>query len=161
MATSQTCCHLPGEMLNSAADCADRARICVLVTLLSYLTDDIDNIFSQIHFEFWKRCGALVVMVPWYCTGILIPFYQLWGTTSSMVYCILMFIRYMSNLMPAISSRTVVDSKKMFCCKGYIMLPMPEGSWVLRCSNGNSGSTRAGAQSLEARELLSWPEGRP
>jgi hypothetical protein len=27
MATSQTCCHLPGEMLNSAAQCADRARI--------------------------------------------------------------------------------------------------------------------------------------
>jgi hypothetical protein len=27
MATSQTCCHLPGEMLNSAAECADRARI--------------------------------------------------------------------------------------------------------------------------------------
>jgi hypothetical protein len=28
MATSQTCCHLPGKMLNSAAECADRARIC-------------------------------------------------------------------------------------------------------------------------------------
>ena len=28
MATSQTCCHLPGELLNSAAECADRARIC-------------------------------------------------------------------------------------------------------------------------------------
>jgi hypothetical protein len=27
MATSQTCCHLPGEILNSAAECADRARI--------------------------------------------------------------------------------------------------------------------------------------
>jgi hypothetical protein len=27
MATSQTCCHLPGEMLNSAAECAYRARI--------------------------------------------------------------------------------------------------------------------------------------
>jgi hypothetical protein len=27
MDTSQTCCHLPGEMLNSAAECADRARI--------------------------------------------------------------------------------------------------------------------------------------
>jgi hypothetical protein len=27
MATSQTCCHLPGEMLNSAAKCADRAGI--------------------------------------------------------------------------------------------------------------------------------------
>jgi hypothetical protein len=27
MATSQTCCHLPGEMLNSAAECADRAQI--------------------------------------------------------------------------------------------------------------------------------------
>jgi hypothetical protein len=27
MATSQTCCHLPGELLNSAAQCADRARI--------------------------------------------------------------------------------------------------------------------------------------
>jgi hypothetical protein len=27
MATSQTCCHLPGELLNSAAECADRARI--------------------------------------------------------------------------------------------------------------------------------------
>jgi hypothetical protein len=27
MATSQRCCHLPGEMLNSAAECADRARI--------------------------------------------------------------------------------------------------------------------------------------
>jgi hypothetical protein len=27
MAKSQTCCHLPGEMLNSAAECADRARI--------------------------------------------------------------------------------------------------------------------------------------
>jgi hypothetical protein len=27
MATSQTCCHLPGEMLNSAPECADRARI--------------------------------------------------------------------------------------------------------------------------------------
>jgi hypothetical protein len=27
MATSQTCCHLPGKMLNSAAECADRARI--------------------------------------------------------------------------------------------------------------------------------------
>jgi hypothetical protein len=27
MATSQTCCHQPGEMLNSAAECADRARI--------------------------------------------------------------------------------------------------------------------------------------
>jgi hypothetical protein len=27
MATSQTCCHLPGEMLNSADECADRARI--------------------------------------------------------------------------------------------------------------------------------------
>jgi hypothetical protein len=26
MATSQRCCHLPGEMLNSAAKCADRAR---------------------------------------------------------------------------------------------------------------------------------------
>jgi hypothetical protein len=25
-ATSQTCCHLPGKMLNSAAKCADRAR---------------------------------------------------------------------------------------------------------------------------------------
>jgi hypothetical protein len=29
MATSQTCCHLPGEMLNSAAECADRARISI------------------------------------------------------------------------------------------------------------------------------------
>jgi hypothetical protein len=27
MATSQSCCHLPGELLNSAAECADRARI--------------------------------------------------------------------------------------------------------------------------------------
>jgi hypothetical protein len=27
MATSQTCCHLPGKLLNSAAECADRARI--------------------------------------------------------------------------------------------------------------------------------------
>jgi hypothetical protein len=27
MATSQTCCHLPGKMLNSASKCADRARI--------------------------------------------------------------------------------------------------------------------------------------
>jgi hypothetical protein len=27
MATSQTCCHLPGEMLDSAAEGADRARI--------------------------------------------------------------------------------------------------------------------------------------
>jgi hypothetical protein len=27
MATSQTCCHLPGKMLNSAAKCADKARI--------------------------------------------------------------------------------------------------------------------------------------
>jgi hypothetical protein len=27
MATSQTCCHLPGEILNSDAECADRARI--------------------------------------------------------------------------------------------------------------------------------------
>jgi hypothetical protein len=27
MATSQRCCHLPDEMLNSAAECADRARI--------------------------------------------------------------------------------------------------------------------------------------
>jgi hypothetical protein len=27
MATSPTCCHLPGKMLNSAAECADRARI--------------------------------------------------------------------------------------------------------------------------------------
>jgi hypothetical protein len=27
MATSQTCCHLPSKMLNSAAECADRARI--------------------------------------------------------------------------------------------------------------------------------------
>jgi hypothetical protein len=25
MATSQTCCHLPGKMLNSAAECADRS----------------------------------------------------------------------------------------------------------------------------------------
>jgi hypothetical protein len=24
------CCHLPGEMLNSAAECADRARIGIL-----------------------------------------------------------------------------------------------------------------------------------
>jgi hypothetical protein len=29
MSTSQTCCHLPGEILNSAAECADRARIAV------------------------------------------------------------------------------------------------------------------------------------
>jgi hypothetical protein len=27
MATSQRCCHLPGKMLNSAAECADRAQI--------------------------------------------------------------------------------------------------------------------------------------
>jgi hypothetical protein len=27
MATSQTCCHLPGKMLNSATNCADRAQI--------------------------------------------------------------------------------------------------------------------------------------
>jgi hypothetical protein len=27
MATGQTCCHLPGEMLNLAAKAADRARI--------------------------------------------------------------------------------------------------------------------------------------
>jgi hypothetical protein len=27
MATSQTCCHLSGELLNSAAECADRDRI--------------------------------------------------------------------------------------------------------------------------------------
>jgi hypothetical protein len=27
MATSQTCCHLPDELLNSAAECADRARM--------------------------------------------------------------------------------------------------------------------------------------
>jgi hypothetical protein len=27
MATSQTCCHLPGELSNSVAECADRARI--------------------------------------------------------------------------------------------------------------------------------------
>jgi hypothetical protein len=31
MATSQRCCHLPGEMLNSAAKCADRARIRVQI----------------------------------------------------------------------------------------------------------------------------------
>jgi hypothetical protein len=26
MATSQTCCHLPGELLNSAAECADSSN---------------------------------------------------------------------------------------------------------------------------------------
>jgi hypothetical protein len=33
MATSQTCCHLPGEMLNSAAECADRHLIIDLTLL--------------------------------------------------------------------------------------------------------------------------------
>jgi hypothetical protein len=43
MATSQRCCHLPGEMLNSAAECADRAQIgfssyiAVLALLVSIL----------------------------------------------------------------------------------------------------------------------------
>jgi hypothetical protein len=32
MATGQTCCHLPGEILNSAAECADRARIVINCT---------------------------------------------------------------------------------------------------------------------------------
>jgi hypothetical protein len=32
MATSQTCCHLPGKMLNSASECADRAQIRGIVT---------------------------------------------------------------------------------------------------------------------------------
>jgi hypothetical protein len=27
MSTSQTCCHLPGELSNSVAECADRAQI--------------------------------------------------------------------------------------------------------------------------------------
>jgi hypothetical protein len=36
MATSQTCCHLPSEMLNSAAECADRARIRFLGVLALY-----------------------------------------------------------------------------------------------------------------------------
>jgi hypothetical protein len=36
MATSQTCCHLPGELLNTAAECADRARI-VMLSLLALL----------------------------------------------------------------------------------------------------------------------------
>jgi hypothetical protein len=27
MSTSQTCCHLPGKILNSAAECANRARV--------------------------------------------------------------------------------------------------------------------------------------
>jgi hypothetical protein len=33
MATSQMCCHLPGKMLNLAAECADRARIATLACL--------------------------------------------------------------------------------------------------------------------------------
>jgi hypothetical protein len=33
MATSQACCHLPHKMLNSAAKCADRARIYIMYSL--------------------------------------------------------------------------------------------------------------------------------
>jgi hypothetical protein len=36
MATSQTCCHLPGKMLNSAAECADRARITFIEKIVAY-----------------------------------------------------------------------------------------------------------------------------
>jgi hypothetical protein len=38
MATCQTCCHLPGKMLNSAAKCADRARIAVWIFHRKHIT---------------------------------------------------------------------------------------------------------------------------
>jgi hypothetical protein len=38
MATSQTCCYLPGEMLNSAAEYADRAQIQIQRIPLRYFS---------------------------------------------------------------------------------------------------------------------------
>jgi hypothetical protein len=43
MATSQTCCHLPGEMLNSAAECADRARINITKKYYHAVTQLLSN----------------------------------------------------------------------------------------------------------------------
>jgi hypothetical protein len=42
MATSQTCCHLPGELLNSAAECADRAQIRAYFIQIWYLSNHVD-----------------------------------------------------------------------------------------------------------------------
>jgi hypothetical protein len=50
MATSQTCCHLPGEMLNSAAECADRARIymrCKAMHAMSNAASEIANLCNS------------------------------------------------------------------------------------------------------------------
>jgi hypothetical protein len=51
MVTSQTCCHLPGELLNSAAECADRARMGMLC---------LCNMTYKLHWNwFWlKRITA-------------------------------------------------------------------------------------------------------
>jgi hypothetical protein len=64
MATSQRCCHLPGEMLNSAAECADRARICILSPLLwNFVIDTFLEIFKAHTAEViaYADDGALIV----------------------------------------------------------------------------------------------------
>jgi hypothetical protein len=76
-ATSQTCCHLPGEPLNSAAECADRARIGIKPVSVSLFVRNLskrrgriglNNVIIIIHdinlFEnsrdVWRRIPTLV-----------------------------------------------------------------------------------------------------
>jgi hypothetical protein len=54
MATSQTCCHLPGEMLNSAAECADRARMSVKMSDLNDFCKREKVVFCQASMLFSK-----------------------------------------------------------------------------------------------------------
>jgi hypothetical protein len=51
MATSQTCCHLPGEMLNSAAECVDRAPIGATHQIHNYILFGVRKmkLFSALH----------------------------------------------------------------------------------------------------------------
>jgi hypothetical protein len=57
IATSQTCCHLSGKMLNSAAECADRARI-VIGEFLNLVTW---NVFSWNVLEMWSKHSLNVI----------------------------------------------------------------------------------------------------
>jgi hypothetical protein len=66
MATSQRCCHLPGEMLNSAAECADRARIKEPVQwhIFGSFVGNVDfcysiNVVEDLNLDKFQFCGAV------------------------------------------------------------------------------------------------------
>jgi hypothetical protein len=64
MATSQRCCHLPGEMLNSATECADRARIVMPHGPMQAIRCGNTFAFAIAIFVFQLQCNCSACDVP-------------------------------------------------------------------------------------------------